>query len=89
MKEYKDRYLGFTYNEKSINMTAEADFFGFIENEGNELEFFNAPDFTNEFVIPQFGEKTIYTGNTKSNRTFNLKVQLDKITLHKYREFLE
>jgi hypothetical protein len=89
MKEYRDRYLGFTYNGKSMNMTSEADFFGFIENDGNELSFFNTPEFNNEFVIPQFGEKTIYTGNTKSNRTFNLKIQLDKITLHKYREFLE
>ncbi len=89
MKEYRDRYLGFTYNGKSMNMTAEADFFGFIENDGNELSFFNTPDFSNEFVIPQYGERTYYTGNTKSNRTFSLKVQLDKITLHKYREFLE
>jgi hypothetical protein len=70
-------------------MTAEADFFGFIENDGNELSFFNTPDFSNEFVIPQYGERTYYTGNTKSNKTFSLKVQLDKITLHKYREFLE
>ena len=89
MKEYRDRYLGFTYNGKTMNMTAEADFFGFIENEGNELSFFNTPDFSNEFVVPQFGERTFYTGNTKSNRTFNLKIQLDKLTLYKYREFLE
>lgn len=89
MKEYKDRYLGFTYNGKTINMTAEADFFGFIENEGNELLFFNTSDFSNEFVIPQFSDRTFYTGNTKSNRTFNLKIQLDELTLHKYREFLE
>jgi hypothetical protein len=89
MRENRDRYLGFTYNGKSMNMTAEADFFGFIENSGNELSFFNTPEFTNEFVVPQFGEKTIYTGNTKSNKVFNLKIQLDKINLHKYREFLE
>jgi hypothetical protein len=89
MKEYRDRYLGFTYNGKSMNMTAEADFFGFIENDGNQLSFFNTPEFSNEFVSPQFGERTYYTGNTKSNRTFDLKIQLDKITLHKYREFLE
>ena len=89
MKENRDRYLGFTYNGKSMNMTAEADFFGFIENSGNELSFFNSPDFSNEFVVPQFGDRTFYTGNTKNNRTFSLKVQLDKITLHKYREFLE
>lgn len=89
MKEYRDQYLGFTYNEKSMNMTAEADFFGFIENDGNELSFFNAPDFSNEFVIPQFGDRTIYTGNTKNNRTFSLKIQLEKMNLRKYREFLE
>ena len=89
MREIRDRYLGFTYNGKSMNMTAEADFYGFIENSGNELSFFNTPEFTNEFVVPQFGEKTIYTGNTKSNRTFSLKVQLDKINLEKYRRFLE
>lgn len=89
MKEYRDRYLGFTYNKKTLNMTAEADFYGFIENSGNELSFFNTPGFTNEFVVPQYGEKTIYTGNTKSNRVFNLKVQLDKISLHDYRKFLE
>lgn len=89
MKEYRDRYLGFTYNEKTMNMTAEADFFGFIENEGSELSFFNTPDFSNEFIIPQFGERTIYTGNTKSNRVFNLKIQLEKLTLYRYREFLE
>ena len=89
MKEYRDRYLGFTYNGKAMNMTAEADFFGFIENEGNELSFFNTPDFSNEFVVPEFGERTIYTGNTKSNKTFSLKIQLEKLTLHKYREFLE
>jgi len=89
MKEYRDRYLGFTYNDKTLNMTAEADFYGFIENSGNELSFFNTPGFNNQFVVPQFGEKTIYTGNTKSNRVFNLKVQLDKISLHDYRKFLE
>ena len=89
MKEYRDRYLGFTYNGKTMNMTAEADFFGFIENDGNELSFFNTPDFSNEFVVPEFSERTIYTGNTKSNRRFNLKIQLEKLTLHKYREFLE
>lgn len=89
MIEYKDRYLGFTYNGKSMNMTAEADFFGFIENSGSDLSFFNAPSFSNQFVIPQFGDRTFYTGNSKGNKTFSLKIQLEKLTLEKYRKFLE
>ena len=83
-----DKYLGFTYRNKKLNMTESADFKGFIENSGNELSFFNTPDFSNEFVSPQFGERTYYLGNTKTNRIFSLKVQLDKITLKEYKEFL-
>lgn len=89
MKEYRDQYLGFTYNGKVMNMTAEADFFGFIENSGSDLSFFNAPDFSNQFVIPEFSDRTFYTGNTKGNKNFSLKIQLEKLTLSKYREFLE
>lgn len=89
MIENRDRYLGFTYRGKTMSMNSEADFYGFIENSGNDLSFANAPDFTNEFAVPQFGERTYYTGNTKSNRMFSLKIQLDKISLRKYREFLE
>lgn len=84
-----DSYLGFSYNGKTLNMKPGADFTGFIENSGNDLQFFNTPDFTNEFVNTQFGEKTFYTGNTKTNRRLEFDIQLDKITLEKYKEFLE
>lgn len=84
-----DNYLGFSYRGKALGMKSNSNFKGFIENDGNELSFFNTPDFSNEFVVPQFGDRTIYTGNTKNNRTFNLKIQLDKITLTDYRKFLE
>lgn len=84
-----DKYLGFTYRGKTLGMTSSADFTGFIVNEGNDLFFFNAPEVGNEFVIPQFGERTFYTGNTKSNRNIELDIQLDKITLPRYKEFLE
>jgi hypothetical protein len=84
-----DQYLGFTYRGKTLGMNSSADFTGFIENSGNDLQFFNAPEFSNEFTTPQFGERTFYTGNTKSNRNLELNIQLDKITLAEYREFLE
>jgi len=84
-----DNYLGFTYRGKTLGMKENADFTGFIENSGSDLQFFNTPDFTNEFVEMQFGERTFYRGNTKSNRSFDLNLQLDKITLTEYKEFLE
>lgn len=84
-----DKYLGFTYRGKTLGMTSSADFTGFIVNEENDLLFFNAPEVGNEFAIPQFGERTFYTGNTKSNRNIELNIQLDKISLPKYKEFLE
>jgi hypothetical protein len=84
-----DQYVGFTYRNKTLSMEPNSDFIGFIENNGSDLQFFNAPDFSNEFVIPQFGEKTFYTGNTKSSRVIELNIQLDKITLSDYRDFLE
>lgn len=87
--EYRDNYLGFSYNGKSLSMKSEADFFGFIENNLEDLKFFNAPEFSNEFVIPRFGSRTIFTGTTESNRRFNMRIALYKITLDKYREFLQ
>lgn len=86
--EYRDNYLGFSYNGKSLSMKSEADFFGFIENNLEDLKFSNAPEFSNEFVIPRFGSRTIFTGTTESNQRFSLKIALNKITLDKYREFL-
>lgn len=83
-----DKYLGFTYNDIKLNMSSTADFKGFIENSGNDLSFFNTPAFTNEFAVPNFGNRTFYLGNTKNNRTFSLKIQLDKINMKTYREFL-
>lgn len=84
-----DKYLGFKYRDKTIGLDPNSDFQGFIENSGEDLMFSNSPEFSNEFISPQFGSETYYLGNTKSNRTFNLKIFLDSISLQKYREFLD
>lgn len=89
MNENRDKYLGFKYKEKSLGMTYDATFYGFVENEGNDLTFSNFPETSNEFSNPIFSEKTYYLGNTKNHRNFSLKIQLDKILLRKYREFLD
>jgi phage-related protein len=88
MRENRDRYLGFTFNGKSLGMKTENDFYGFIQNNGEDLSFSNTPQFGDEFVVPQYGDRTFYTGTTKSNRAFSMKISLDKITLRQYRDLL-
>ena len=88
MIENRDKYLGFTFNGVSLGMKSESGFRGFIINSESDLAFFNGPQYTDEFVVPQYGDKTIYTGTTKSNRSFTLKIALDKINLRRYRQVL-
>jgi hypothetical protein len=83
-----DKYIGFKYRGKSLGMSASSDFKGFIENNGADLKFFNTPTFTNEFTPIAYGDKTIYTGNTKNNKTFNFLIHLVEISLADYKSFL-
>ena len=89
MIENRDKYLGFTFNGISLGMKSESDFRGFIVNSQADLAFSNGPQYTDEFVVPQYGDKTFYTGTTKSNRTFSLKISLDKINMRQYEDLLK
>lgn len=84
-----DNYLGFTYNNKKLGIIDDPDFKGFIVNSSNDLRFFNTPNFSNSFVNANFGERTYFSGVTKTNRTLNFNIQLDAVTLQEYREFLD
>jgi hypothetical protein len=89
MIEYKDKYLGFTFNGLSLGMKIESEFRGFIINSESDLSFSNGPQYTDEFVVPEYGDKTFYTGTTKSNRSFSLRIALDKINIREYRQLLK
>lgn len=84
-----DNYIGFTYNGKRLGFDDGSDFSGFIINSSDDLRFYNAPNFSNSFTEIPFGERTYFTGVTKTNKTFNFNIQLDKILLSEYRDFLE
>lgn len=84
-----DNYLGFEYNNKRLGITGSLDFVGFISNSGNDLRFFNTPNFSNEFTEVAFGERTYLNGVTKTNRSFSFNIELDEITLAEYRDFLD
>jgi len=64
-----DNYLGFTYNNKKLGIEGNPDFVGFIVNDSNDLRFFNTPDFSNSFVNTEFGERTYFSGVTKTNKS--------------------
>lgn len=83
-----DKYLGFSYRGIRLGMDNNADFNGFIENSGEDLIFNNSPEFSNEFATVPFGNQTFYLGNSKTNRTFDFRVNLIEITLNDYRRFL-
>lgn len=84
-----DNYIGFTYNNKRLGFDDGSDFSGFIVNSSDDLRFSNAPNFSNNFTEVPFGERTYFSGVTKTNKTFNFNIQLDKILLSEYRDFLE
>lgn len=84
-----DKYLGFEYNGKRLGINDASDFEGFIINSSDDFRFSNAPSFSNTFTELPFGERTYFSGVTKTNKTFNFNIQLDKILLSEYREFLE
>lgn len=83
-----DKYLGFSYRGIRLGMDNNADFKGFIENSGEDLVFNNSPEFDNEFAAIPYGSQTFYLGNSKSNRTFDLRINLVEIDLNDYRRFL-
>ena len=83
-----DKYLGFTYKDKSLSMEDGADFKGFIANSEEDLRFSNAPSFTNEYIPIPFGGKNYYIGTTKENRLIGFKIVLPEINLEKYRNLL-
>lgn len=83
-----DKYLGFSYRGIRLGMDKDANFKGFIENSGEDLIFNNSPEFSNEFATVPFGDQTFYLGNSKTNRTFDFRVNLVEINLNDYRKFL-
>lgn len=83
-----DKYLGFSYRGIRLGMDSDARFKGFIENSGEDLIFNNSPEFNNEFATVPFGDQTFYLGNSKTNRTFDFRVNLVEINLNDYRKFL-
>ena len=89
MIENRDKYLGFTFNGISLSMKSESDFKGFIVNSDADLRFSSGPQYTDEFVVPQYGERTHYTGTTKSNRSFTLNIAINKCTMRAYRQILK
>lgn len=62
-----DKYIGFSFNGLSLGLHADADFKGFIMNEG-DLSFGAPTEFENEFADRPYGEGGIYLGRTKSNK---------------------
>lgn len=85
----KDKYIGFSYNGKSLGLHQDADFRGFIVIEEGEGLSFGAPtEFDNEFAERPYGEGSIYTGRSKSVRRWALKIMLKDVMLNTYRRVL-
>ena len=55
---------------------------GFIKFRGFDF----SPEFNNN--LNRFGNQTFYLGNSKTNRTFDFRVNLVEISLNDYRKFL-
>jgi hypothetical protein len=79
-----DKFLSFTYRGQSL----KTEYNGYIENDGSNLQIFNAPNFSNEFAFPKFGETSHFLGVNKENREFNFTIIFVERTLSQYREIL-
>lgn len=77
------KYIDFKFGSQYLS-----DHKGKIINEGEDLKFFNAPSFSNEFANTKFGNKTYYLGSTVENKELNYRVILIGVTLNEYKNFL-
>lgn len=85
----QDKYLGFRYN--GVHSSSDhlvSGFQAFILNEGQDLHFVNAPEFTTEFSFPLLGDTSHLLGTTKKNKVFALKLLVKGATLAEYSKFL-
>ena len=81
--EILELYKSFDFGDKKLK-----DFKGVIRNEGDDLNFSNAPSFNNEFAQVRLGKNSYYLGTTKENKIFQLSVILIGVTMSEYRQFL-
>ncbi|GEM_PF-6875064 len=89
-----DNYLSFNYKKSDYTGTSpfdgyrlNADFGGFVVNEGLDLTFFN-PSFSHDFTTPQFGNQSYFIGTTREAREFSFPIAFEDITLTEYRDVL-
>lgn len=73
---YQDKYTGFTWD--SVH---SSHYNCFIENTGH-LDFQPAPDFSNNFISPQFQTRTYYTGTQNGSKKITLNLVFVGLTLH-------
>ena len=81
-----EKFIGFKFGndfEVGLNKTYE----GFIVNEEG-FAYSLGPEFDDEFVSGNYGNRTHYLGTTIGNKTFNFTVQFKELSTDEFRSVM-